>query len=115
MTGCSKLNSAPSIRTMLAAAMLFAISGCTTPDDPSSQAKNTGNFPNLNIKPATAASQLTQDEADSAIASLKGAQAGQMATGRGAGATASEGELRRLGATHSEDALKAICAPRPSC
>lgn len=103
-------------RAVCAATVLgFAVLvGCTS-DDPSSRAINTGTYPNLNIKPASATTQLSQEERDSAVASLKGAAAGQTASGRGAGASANEAELRRLGATHSEEALKEICAPRPTC
>ncbi|MGC4023975.1 MAG: hypothetical protein QM744_01640 [Mesorhizobium sp.] len=96
-------------------AAMFLAAACTTPDDPSSGATNTGTYPNLNVKPATATAQLTQEERDAAVASLKGASAGQTAAGKGAGTTASEAQLRQLGATHSDEALKEICAPRPTC
>lgn len=96
-------------------AVLIALAGCTTPDDPSSGAINSGVYPNLNVKPASASTQLSQEERDAAVASLKGAAAQQTASGKGAGATASEADLRRLGATHSDDVLKEICAPRPTC
>jgi hypothetical protein len=94
---------------------LAALAACTTPDDPTSNAVNTGTYPNLNIKPATATTQLSQQERDAAVTSLKGAAAGQASAGSGAGATTSDAELRRLGATHSDATLKEICAPRPTC
>ncbi|MCO5066147.1 MAG: hypothetical protein M9924_17275 [Rhizobiaceae bacterium] len=95
--------------------LLFALAACTTPDDPASGAVNTGTYPNLNVKPAIAAAQLSQEERDAAVDSLKGAAAGQAASGKGPSASASEAELRRLGATHSDETLKEICAPRPTC
>jgi hypothetical protein len=94
---------------------LVALAACSTRDDPSSGAVNTGTYPNLNIKPTIATAQLSQAERDAAVSSLKGASAGQAASGSGAGMTANEAELRRLGATHSDETLKEICAPRPTC
>jgi len=114
MTGPWKCITSNGARAALIAAMLAA-AGCTTPDDASSGAVNTGTYPNLNIKPATATTQLSQEERDAAVASLKGASAGQAVAGKGAGTTASEAQLRQLGATHSDEALKEICAPRPTC
>jgi len=114
MTGPWKTITSYGARAALLAAM-FAMAACTTPDDPASGAANTGTYPNLNIKPGTATTQLSQEERDAAVASLKGASAGQAAAGKGAGTTASEAELRQLGATHSDQTLKEICAPRPTC
>ena len=75
-------------------------------DDRASGAVNTGTYPNLNVKPGTATTQLSEEERAAAVASLKGAAAGQTVAGKGAGATANPAELRRLGAQyHVENSL----------
>ncbi|RFC65620.1 MULTISPECIES: hypothetical protein [Mesorhizobium] len=115
MTGPWKSIASNGARAAVIVAMLATAACTTTPDDPSSGASNTGTYPNLNVKPAIATSQISQEERDAAVASLKGASAAQAAAGKGAGTTASEAQLRQLGATHSDETLKEICAPRPTC
>jgi hypothetical protein len=71
--------------------------------------KNTGTFPNLNIKPGVAAAQITEEEKAADMQALQGIQAGHQATI----ATAGKGIenpvlLRKLAAEHAKDALKKI-------
>jgi hypothetical protein len=69
--------------------------------------KNTGNYPNLNIKPQSANEQITLDEKAADTAALRAAQ--QTQTAKGAGTTTTNPALlRKLAATHTTDALKQI-------
>lgn len=92
------------------AALVAAGCASSTIDDavPTAGVKNTGQFPNLNIPPEVAASQLTEEEKQAKMAALKGAQEQQAATAATATAETDEAELRKLAETHAAAALKAI-------
>jgi hypothetical protein len=71
--------------------------------------KNTGTFPNLNIKPGVAAAQITEEEKAAEMQALREAQAAH----QGTLPTAAKGIenpalLRKLAAEHAKDALKKI-------
>ena len=81
--------------------------------------RDTGSFPNLNIKPEVAAEQLTDEEKTSKLAELKADQAGQ---GNGGGRPSSNDAaiLNSLGKNHARDTLRQIegkCDPAldPTC
>jgi hypothetical protein len=95
---------------MFALALVVAgtLAGCSTPDDPNSGAVNTGAYPNLNIKPGVAATQLTPEEREAKAAELKGAQQGQVAQGQAVKPSSDEAQLRKLAATHSQQTLDEI-------
>lgn len=116
-------------RIALAAAMLCALlpaGGCTSDNAsrPASTAladgpKDTGSYPNLNIRPQVAAKQLTKEETDAKLAQLKADQQAQLAKGSGAKPTNQAG-LDTLAKTHGQDTLKQIeakCDPAldPNC
>ena len=91
---------------LLSAGLVLA--GCATPPNaPSSTgAKDTGTFPNLNIKPGVANQQFTPDQVASKAGELRGAQK----------ANASQASpppndvalLRKIGDTHAKEALGEI-------
>ena len=68
--------------------------------------KNTGTFPNLNIPRQAANEQITPEQKASETAALQAAQTKQAANSTAS--TTDPEELRKLAATHAEDALKAI-------
>jgi hypothetical protein len=81
------------------------------PADPMSSAgpKNTGTFPNLNVKPATANTQITEEEKAAELQALRGVQAEHNATLATAGKDLENPVLlRKLAAKHAKDALKKI-------
>lgn len=105
---CSALSGA-----VLAAALLVA--GCASPDpEPgfaAAGARNTGTFPNLNVPPAVAATQFDPYSLSQHNTAIQTAVQAQQAEGAVAAASISPEEaerLRRLGATHGQDALNAI-------
>lgn len=68
---------------------------------------DTGTYPNLNIVPVAAAPQLTPAERAAKEAQLRAARSRNAV--QGAGAVPSDaGQLRQIGATHAEEALKRI-------
>lgn len=69
--------------------------------------KDTGSYPNLNVKPQAANQQITPQQSTSEIQALQAAQTGQAATGAG-GETSDPEMLRKLATTHADDTLKAI-------
>lgn len=82
--------------------------------------KNTGSFPNLNIKPQNAATQFTEDEKNAKLAQLSAAKSNVQAHPGDPAAAADAVELDRLKASHATDALKQIgakCDPAldPNC
>jgi hypothetical protein len=105
---------------------LAGIAGCSstdtsgpTPVSMTAGAKDTGTFPNLNIKPEVAAPQLTQAETDAKLAQLKAAKNAQAAKG-GAPKVGNQAALATLAKRHGADTLKQIegkCDPAldPSC
>ena len=82
--------------------------------------KDTGSYPNLNIKPQVAAQQLTDEERNAKLAQLKADQQAQLSKGDG-GATASDpAALTSLAKNHGDETLKQIegnCDPNldPTC
>jgi hypothetical protein len=81
--------------------------------------KDTGSYPNLNIKPQVAAQQLTDDERNTKLAQLKADQQAQLSKGGGAAAT-NPAALTSLAKTHGDETLKQIegkCDPNldPTC
>ena len=70
--------------------------------------RNTGTFPNLNIKPEVATAQISPEEKQAQIQALQAAQQQQAATGSAGTGTTDPVLLRKLAATHADDALKAI-------
>ncbi len=81
--------------------------------------KDTGSYPNLNIKPQVAAQQLTDDERNAKLAQLKADQQAQLSKGGGAATTNSEA-LTSLAKSHGDETLKQIegkCDPNldPTC
>ena len=99
--------SAPLGASALVLVAALALGGCGTPpeDDASlslaSGAANTGTFPNLNIPPQAAAPQLTEDETQAKLASLRRAQQAQ--SGRVTAETPEE-RRRRLKLLEDEQA-----------
>lgn len=68
--------------------------------------RNTGEYPNLNIPPKSAAPQLTEEEAAAKLAELEAAKAGQ-----GAGVPASDNRavrLKKIAEEHAEETLEEI-------
>lgn len=82
--------------------------------------KDTGSFPNLNIKPQNAATQLTEDEKNAKLAQLAAAKSALQAHPGDPAAATDAAELEQLKASHAKDALKQIgakCDPAldPNC
>ncbi|MGE0499700.1 MAG: hypothetical protein AB7I79_10620 [Rhizobiaceae bacterium] len=75
---------------------------------PLGEPANTGTYPNLNIQPDAAATQIDAVEKASGISKLKATQSQTTARTAGLRATSDEARLRKLGQTHADDALKAI-------
>jgi len=103
---------ARAMRRAAAAALALLAAGCATQPEPTplqAGAINTGTYPNLNVPPQVASTQLSADDQAARRAALSAAQAKQAAAAPGAGASAAEQErLRRLARTHEQDALNAI-------
>lgn len=109
-----------------AVAALLAIAGCgggSTIEEavPVSQGpRDTGSYPNLNIKPQVAAQQFTDAEKNAKLAELKADQA-RAAASPGATTEAADAKaLDKLAASHAGDTLKQIegkCDPAldPTC
>ena len=70
--------------------------------------KDTGTFPNLNIKPQVATTQITPEEKQAQIEALHAAQQDQAATAAASKAPTNPVLLRKLAATHADEALKEI-------
>ena len=104
-----------------AAAGLAMLSGCTS--SPSGSAgssaihasganvvgpRDTGSYPNLNIRPGQAAPQFTDDEAKAKLAALEAERKAARNPGRAAGARNDSAALRKLAASHGSDTLREI-------
>lgn len=70
-------------------------------------ARQTGQYPNLNIVPTAAAPQLTAAERNAKLAELAAAQR-QAVRGASGKPTANEAKLKKLAKTHAQSALKEI-------
>ncbi|WP_054308081.1 hypothetical protein [Mesorhizobium sp. 1M-11] len=106
MTGCASSSSGPSTAVQSGGSV-------TGP-------KDTGTFPNLNIKPQNAATQFTEDEKNAKLAQLSAAKSNVQAHPGDPAAAADAAELDKLKASHAKDALKQIgakCDPAldPNC
>jgi hypothetical protein len=107
-----------------AAIVLMGIAGCSSTDGPTSVAagtgpKDTGTFPNLNIKPQVAAPQFTEAEKNARLAQLKADKNAQAAKGGGP-KVANQAALTDLAKKHGDETLKQIeakCDPAldPTC
>jgi hypothetical protein len=105
---------------------LLAMAGCTssnidgaTPAATASGAKDTGSYPNLNIKPPVAAPQFTEAERNARLAELKADEQTQASKG-GAANVADQAALNELAKKHGDETLKQIegkCDPAldPNC
>ena len=109
-----------------AAIILVAIAGCSststsgpTPIAVDAGPKDTGSFPNLNIKPQVAAPQFTAAESKAKLAELKADENAQGAK-NGGGAVGDQAALADLAKKHGPQTLKQIegkCDPAldPTC
>lgn len=106
----------PMARLGLAAAILIPLAACSTVPEVASappsglssgQPTNTGTFPNLNIPPQSAASQITPEEKVEKFSELEAAKAAQ-ATAPGGSPAADESRLKKIAATHAATALAEI-------
>jgi hypothetical protein len=107
-------------------AALLALGGCgggNTIENavPVSQgARDTGSFPNLNIKPEVAAQQFTDAERNDKLSQLKAEQAQAVASPGATTEAADARTLSKLATSHANDTLKQIqakCDPAldPTC
>ncbi|ESY74632.1 hypothetical protein X743_04915 [Mesorhizobium sp. LNHC252B00] len=109
-----------------AAIVLMGMAGCSstnssgpTPIAVSAGPKDTGTFPNLNIKPQVAAPQFTEAEKNAKLAQLKADENSQAAKG-GSPKVADQAALTELAKKHGDETLKQIeakCDPAldPTC
>jgi len=93
----------PTVTTADAPADISAAGGETQ-----GNGKDTGTFPNLNIAPTVAAEQITPAEKQAKLAQLSAEKQQQAVKGAAARPTANAAELKKLAATHAEEALKQI-------
>jgi hypothetical protein len=100
------------------ALMSAALAGCAsaTIDDAVPTAadgpRNSGTFPNLNVQPQVATEQISPEEKQAQIEAMQSAQQQQVAAGSAGTATTNPVLLRKLAATHANDALKTIEATK---
>ena len=103
-------------RLFLSAAALVPLAACSTVPEVASappsglssgQPTDTGTFPNLNIPPQTAASQITPEEKAEKFSELQAAKAAQ-ANPPGGAPTADQSRLKKIAATHAAAALAEI-------
>lgn len=116
-----------------AAAALMALAGCASPSSGEGQPsaayasggnvvgpRDTGTYPNLNIRPGQAAPQFTDDEAKAKLAALEAERRAARNPAQAAGARSDSASLRRLAASHGNETLRQIegkCDPTldPTC
>lgn len=104
-----------------AAAGLAMLSGCASSPSGSAASsathasganvvgpRDTGSYPNLNIRPGQAAPQFTDDEAKAKLAALEAERKAARNPGRAAGARSDSAALRKLAASHGRDTLREI-------
>lgn len=82
--------------------------------------RDTGSYPNLNIRPGQAAPQFTDGEAKAKLAALEAEREAARNPGRAARAKNDSAALRKLAASHGKDTLREIegkCDPTldPTC
>ncbi len=105
-----------------AVALTMALAGCTTanladaapeaavqpqPADTGPAFSAPGTYPNLNIIPKPAATQITSRQKSETTSALREKRAQVAAQGRGSTGDSSA-ELRRLGRSHADEALREI-------
>jgi hypothetical protein len=112
------LRSGVIIATVGLALMSAVLAGCAsaTIDDAvptaSDGPKNTGTFPNLNIKPQVATEQISPEEKQAQIEAMTAAQQEQAAVAAADEGTTDPVLLRKIAAAHAKDALKEIEAQK---
>ncbi len=94
--------------TAVAEQALLPVEPAAEPADPTGSARTTGEFPNLNVLPGTAAAQITPEEKAVMLGELRAKQAGVAAAAARAKPADQVQNLRKLGATHAKDALEDI-------
>ncbi|RUW67281.1 hypothetical protein EOA29_38245 [Mesorhizobium sp. M1E.F.Ca.ET.063.01.1.1] len=106
---------------------MLAAGGCSTSNTSNTAPvagvegpKDTGSYPNLNIRPQVAAKQLSKEETAAKLGELKADEQAQLAKGGGAKPAANTAALNTLARTHGDDTLKQIegkCDPAldPNC
>jgi hypothetical protein len=72
--------------------------------------RNSGTFPNLNIKPQVATAQITPEERQAQVEAMTAAQQQQAAAASAPKDTTDPVLLRKLATTHANDTLKEIQA-----
>lgn len=99
---------------------VLQLSGCTSANDTgplltaqpsglsSGAARKTGTFPNLNIAPQVAASQLSDTEKNAKLSELQGAQSTQTAVGGSGPVPNDQAVLKKIAATHGQKTLSEI-------
>ena len=97
LSGCGSTT----VEQAVPAASTTPVSGIST-----GEPKDTGTFPNLNVTPQAATTQISPEEKQAHIDELHTAQQGQAATAAAGKAPTNPVLLRKLAATHAEDALK---------
>jgi len=98
LSGCGSATVEQAVPTASAA----PVSGIST-----GEPKNTGTFPNLNVAPQAATTQISPEEKQAHIEELLAAQQGQAAKAPGKTPT-DPVLLRKLADTHAKDALAEI-------
>ncbi|MGB3500956.1 MAG: hypothetical protein WBA44_04975 [Mesorhizobium sp.] len=97
-------------QAIIFAAMLAGIAGCQTGGVdglmPLEGTRNTGTYPDLNVKPQAETAQLTTGEAEQEVARLKAAKASQVASSGGT-PPVSQSEFRSASGRQKQ-VLKAI-------
>lgn len=96
LTGCMGSRPSPSPRVVGANGEMLGVG------------RNTGTFPNLNVPPQVAAEQLTPEQKQAKLGQLTAEQRSQAAAGANARSTVDPTQLKRLGETHAQDALRSI-------
>ena len=99
LSGCGSTTVEQAVPT----ASTAPVSGIST-----GEPKDTGTFPNLNVAPQAATTQISPEEKQAHIEELRATQQGLAATTASAKPTTNPALLRKLAATHADDALKAI-------
>lgn len=85
-----------------------ALAGCTSdPIDTDPRARNTGTYPNLNIRPRGQTTQFSEGERAAGTARLQAAQRAHQAQA-GTRAPNDVAALKRLGENHGPEALRVI-------
>lgn len=100
----------PVSATALPSADETATSATATPEASATAASlsRPGDYPNLNVVPQPAMTQITEDKRDADTTMLRSIREQQQAAARARRSTGSAAELRRLARSHAKDALKEI-------